>query len=633
MRGSGGKLESPGMCGFVGIVDLGGGVEAEALRRMRDTLAHRGPDDAGLWVREDGTVGLGHRRLSILDLSPQGHQPMGDPDGRVQLVYNGEIYNFRELRDELRLAGCSFRSDTDTEVVIQAYLRWGIDAIGRFEGMFAFALCDLAQGRTYLVRDRLGIKPCFYSLAGGRLTFASEMRAILADPRVPRDIDPGAAWEFFSYGYVPTPGTIYRDLHKLPPATVLEHTREGRRTWRYWTPAMESCDDGPAAAGARLRELLDRSVEAYLVSDVPTGSYLSGGLDSTLVSGSAASVFASPNSASRRLGCERFHTFSIGFDVEEHSELPYARIAAGRFDTEHVELVVTREMAHARSEQVLDLFDEPFAASSSIPMLFVAELARKDVTVALCGEGGDETFGGYSWYKWWQRFRRPSFWATPRGQVARRVLEALLRRPRRKWRLPALEDVDLYAQLMGAMVAADKRKIFSPELAAQLASRDDAAYFRQHWRTDLPPMARMQYVDLMTFLPDLNLARADRTSMHASLELRVPLLNHHLVEYLCGLREEVRNPGGELKGLLKRTMGDRLPEEIRNRPKKGFSAPVKQWFTREDLASLVDAVFAEHPDLARSWLHPNLRRHAAAFEGSRAYKLWVFLRWLRKYAR
>ncbi|MCG3178398.1 MAG: Asparagine synthetase [glutamine-hydrolyzing] 3 [Phycisphaerae bacterium] len=636
------------MCGIAGIIDLAGGVTGELVTRMRDTLTHRGPDDAGLWVAPDGSAGLGHRRLSILDLSPRGHQPMSDPGGQVHIVYNGEVYNFRGLRDELKGLGHAFSSDSDTEVILHAYLQWGIACIERLEGMFALAIHDSrgqgagiggrgseggGQGKagatTYLVRDRLGIKPLFYSAAGGRLVFGSEIRAVLASGRVARDLEPSAAWDYFSYGYVPTPATIYRDVAKLPPGHVLTFSADGVAVRQYWQPAFEAAAADPATAADRLAELLDAAVADYLVADVPTGVYLSGGLDSSIVTQRAADVFRRPG-PDRRLGGEKLHSFSIAFDIEEHSELHYARAAADAYGTVHHEQTVSREMAHREMDAIVDLFDEPFAASSSIGMLFVARLARTCSTVALCGEGGDETFGGYSWYTWWMRFQRPSFWKSAAGQFVRRTVEALTRRPRRKWLLPSLGSVELFGQLMGAMTAGDKRGVFSPELADAMAARDGLAYFRKFWRDDLPPMARMQFVDMMTFLPDLNLTRADRTSMSVSLELRVPLLSHRLVEYVAALPQAVRNPDGKLKGLFRQAVGDRLPELIRNRPKKGFSSPVKQWFTPADLSRLASDVMAEHPDLARQWLHPALPRYAACVEGSRAFKLWSLLLWLRR---
>lgn len=622
------------MCGIAGMVIPGGGVAADVLTRMRDTLIHRGPDDAGVWISADGVVGLAHRRLSILDLSPRGRQPMADDRGRAVLVYNGEVYNFAELRRELQEEGAVFHSDTDTEVVLQAYLAWGEAFVDRLEGMFALALWDAVECKLLLVRDRLGIKPLCYALADGGVIFGSEIRAVLASGRLRRELLPESAWDYFTCGYIPTPATIYRGVFKLPPATMLRYSGGEVELASYWAPKFGGLDDAPDHAAEQVRRLVDQSVEDYLVADVPTGAYLSGGVDSSVVTRRAADIFRRQGqTAGHRLGGSVLYTFTIGFDVEEHSETHYARAAAAEFGTDHTEKIISRDMAHAHDETILDLFDEPFAASSTIPMTFLAELARRKATVALCGEGGDEVFGGYSWYRAWMKFQQPGFWKSPLGRRVGEWLEKILgSRKKKAWRLARLESVDLYAQLLGAVAAEDKRKIFSAEMVRHLSGRDEAACFRPYWREELPPPARMQYVDLCTFLPDLNLTRADRTSMRVGLELRVPLLNHRLVEYVVGLSPQVRNPDGELKGLFKRAMAERLPEAIRTRKKKGFSAPVKQWFTSSDLRKLLADLRAERPDLSRTWLAKNLEKNLGSFGGSRGYKLWVFLRWLRKYS-
>ncbi|NBB95351.1 MAG: asparagine synthase (glutamine-hydrolyzing) [Planctomycetes bacterium] len=618
------------MCGIAGLLSLTGDVTAETITAMRETLRHRGPDDAGLWLADDGRVGLGHRRLSILDLSDRGHQPMLDPQGRAVIVYNGEVYNFAELRQELEAGGATFTSDTDTEVLLHGYLAWGDDVVDRLEGMFALAIWDTRQRRLLLVRDRLGIKPLVYAAGDDYLAFGSEIRAVRASGRPSDDLSPEAAWDFFSYGYVPTPATIYRDIRKLPPACRLTWRDGAIRIDRYWRPHVGRLGDDSTTASRRIAEIVDTSVERYLVADVPTGSYLSGGLDSSIVTQRAAEIVYG-QAASHRLGGGALHSFTIGFDIDDHSEAPFARMAADAYGTQHHDMEVSGGMAMERHEEVVDLFDEPFAASSAIPMMFLAELARRDVTMALCGEGGDEVFGGYGWYRNWLRFQQPGFWKTAAGRAVRRTVEGLTRRPKRKWRRAGLADVELYASLIGTLAAGDRRKLFAPELAAHMAGRDPAAYVREHWREDLPPMARMQYVDLMTFLPDLNLARADRTSMNVSLELRVPLLNHELVDYALGLPTDVRTPRDELKGLFKRTFGGRLPEALRARRKKGFSSPVREWMSADALGQLAEAVFFERPDIARAWLSPDLPRQARRLRGSRAYKLWVMLDWLRRH--
>ena len=624
----------PAMCGIAGIVDMAGPIDPQQVAAMRDTLAHRGPDDSGLWSAPDGRCVLGHRRLSILDLSTAGHQPMVAEGGQVAIAYNGEVYNFAELRGELAGLGQRFASDTDTEVVLRAYLQWGIGCLDRLGGMFAMAIYDARSGEAYLVRDRLGIKPLVYAQLGDRLVFGSEIRAVLACGEVPRELSISAAWDYFTYGYVPTPQTIYEAVNKLPPGCYLRRGADGQaELHRWWEAAFGDGAAEPVAAesaGAELARRVDAAVAGQLVADVPTGCYLSGGLDSSIVTGQAARAFNAAGGV--RVGGDRLHTFSIGFDVREHSELPYAAAAAEAYGTEHHPQVVSAKMARQWDDTIIGLFDEPFAASSMIPMTFVARLARQHATMALCGEGGDEVFGGYNWYRDWPRFRRQSFWRTPVGRAVERVFARLRGRAKRKWWLAGLEDVELYAQLMGAMTADQKAAVFSPEVAAEMAGRDEAAYFRTHWRADLPPMARLQRVDLLTFLPDLNLTRADRTSMHVSLELRVPLLDHKLVEYVCGLPPEVRNPAGRLKGLFKNALADRLPPEVANRKKKGFSAPVRQWYGPEDLTAAAEALASERPGLARRWLRKDVSGSVRTLQGSRGYKVWVFLQWLRRFA-
>lgn len=620
------------MCGIAGIISsfAGGQVDGETVRHMRDTLSHRGPDDSGLWMSRDSLVGLGHRRLSVLDISELGHQPMVASSGKAVICYNGEVYNFGELRSELAQTNrYAFRSDTDTEVILQAYLAWGDTFVDRLEGMFAICIWDIEKNRAILVRDRLGIKPLVYALSNDRLIFASEIRGVLASGEISRELSTQAAWDFFSYGYVPTPQTIYSNIKKLPPATIMTYENGKIEMRTYWEPEFDCSDIQIDRAISEISELTDRSVDGYLVSDVPTGCYLSGGLDSSIVTQRAAYDFS--RAKNLRLGGTELNTFTIAFDVDEDSDAHYAKIAAQAYDTNHREMTVSREMAHAKNDAILDMFDEPFAASSTIPMTYLAEFARRHVTVALCGEGGDETFGGYSWYSWWQKFRQPGFWNTASGKILAKTYELVTGKQKKKWSYPELEDVELFARLMGAVSEKEKTKIFSGDLSGERKNSDGAAYFRQFWRTDLPPISRMQYLDIKTFLCDLNLARADRTSMAVGLELRVPLLNHHLVEYVIALKSAVRNPDSRLKGLFKQTFEKRLPQEVVNRKKRGFSAPVKEWFTNSDLVKLVDDIRHEHPEIAGTWLNSRVSRYAGHVSGSRAYKLWVFLRWIRKF--
>ncbi len=603
------------MCAIVGLVRRDGGIDAAALSAMRDTMAHRGPDDAGLHISTDRTVGLGHRRLSIIDLSAAGHQPMTNEDGSIWLVFNGEIYNFQTLRRELIAAGHTFHSTTDSEVILHAYEEWGVDAVRRLRGMFAYAIWDEPRRRLVLARDRLGIKPLFYWHDGANLTFASELKGVIADSRVPRTIDETAVYDFFTYRYVPTPKSIYRDVRKLPPGHVAVLEGERLSLTEYWTPTFGSARTSDADAVEMVRAKLSEAVTLHLIADVPVGVMLSGGLDSSTVCALAAGALQEP-----------LHTFSIGFDVEEHTELPFARQVAQRYRTSHHELTVTREMAQAVEAKVVGLYDEPFADSSAMPTFFVSELARRSVPVALSGEGGDEIFGGYGWYAMMQRFQ-----GTDRLPRFVRQLGAALVRPlptgfKGKWtaEMAAIDPLERYARLMGAMIPRKKVALLASAFRRRFEGYDDYWHFRRFWRDDLDPFSRMQYLDLRTYLNDDILTKMDRASMAVSLEARVPLLDHELIESVLALPVAVRNPGGEQKHLFKRAITPYLPPEVLQKKKQGFSVPMYEWLkkpTAKDLEPVYDTDFVSADGVERL--------------GLSGHDLWPFIvigRWMGQHA-
>lgn len=604
------------MCAIIGLVCRDGGIDAPSLSAMRDTMAHRGPDDAGIHISADGTVGLGHRRLSIIDLSASGHQPMTNEDGSIWLVFNGEIYNFQSLRRELLAAGHIFRSNSDSEVILHAYEEWGVDAVRRLRGMFAYAIWDEPRRRVVLARDRLGIKPLFYWHEGANLTFASELKGVIADPRVPRTIDETAVYDFFTYRYVPTPKSIYRDVRKLPPGhvAVLENGRLSLT--EYWTPTFRavSARNGEDAV-EMVRAKLSEAVRLHLIADVPVGVMLSGGLDSSTICALAAGALR-----------ESLHTFSIGFDVEKHTELPFARQVAEQYRTSHHELIVTREMAQSVEAKIVGLYDEPFADSSALPTFFVSELARRTVPVALSGEGGDEIFGGYGWYAMMQRFHGPD--RLPRFV---RHLGAALVRPlptgfKGKWtaEMAAIEPLERYARLMGALPPREKSALLDAAFRRRFEGYDDYWHFRRFWREDLDAFSRMQYLDLRTYLNDDILTKMDRASMAVSLEARVPLLDHELLESVLALPVTVRNPGAEQKHLFKRAITPYLPPEVLRKKKQGFSVPMYEWLkapTAKDLEPVYDSHFVSADGVQRL--------------GLSGHELWPFIvigRWMGQYA-
>jgi asparagine synthase (glutamine-hydrolysing) len=600
------------MCAITGKVTSGERIDLRLVVAMRDAMAHRGPDDAGLWSNPAGTVALGHRRLSIIDLSSNGRQPMQNEDGSVRLVFNGEIYNFRSLRGQLLAAQHVFRSQSDSEVIVHAYEQWGLSCVERLRGMFAFALWDAKRGRLVLARDRFGIKPLVYCHGEDRLVFASELKALLVDPRVPRTIDETAIYDFFTYRYVPTPKTIYQSIRKLPPAhyAVLENGRLSIE--QYWEPRFSA--HGPANeedAVALIRSKLSEAVDLHMISDVPVGIMLSGGLDS-----STLAVMATRSSRTQ------LHTFSIGFDVAQHDETRFARAVAARCATAHHEQVLTRSMAAALEAKVLALYDEPFGDSSAMPTFAVSKLARQEVKVALSGEGGDELFGGYGWYALGWKMRGVERIPLPLRRLAALPLRRMPKGFKGKWTMEAaaLGPVERYARFISAFSRNDKRAFMSPRFHRRFEGYDDYWYFRSFWRDDLDAYSRMQYLDIKTYLHDDILTKVDRASMAVSLEARVPLLDHELMEAVFSLPAALRNPHGLQKFLFRKVVKHDLPAEILERGKRGFSVPLYEWLKDPvtiDLTRLCERKFVSSQGFA-----------SAKLSGS---DLWPFIamgRWL-----
>lgn len=551
------------MCGFVGGTDPAWNYAA-ALR----SIAHRGPDASDLKL--DGPVKVGFRRLSVIDLSPAANQPMTAADGATWIVFNGEIYGYRALRQTLRGRGHVFRTDSDTEVALAAYLEWGPSFVDHLDGMFAIAIWDAREGRLMLLRDRPGIKPLYYFYDGRRFAFASELKALeVACGTEQLEVDATSLYDFLSYRYVPAPKTLYRNCYKLPPAHSIVFTaatgalQTPRRYWSVPTPEQprnppvdECCEE--------LRALVERSVTEQMVSDVPLGFFLSGGVDSSVVVAAAASTG------------RRISTFSIGFDSDAASELPFAREVATSFDTDHHERTLSQTQAQELLPKLKAWFDEPFADESALPTYLVSATAREHVTVVLTGDGGDEVFGGYRTYPRFARYARWPTWPALLECAAYRIRRRLARRNPLGRLLLLLETglsggPDLWGKLMGGLSTPAKAH-YRRELGIA-SDYDDWWHYREHWREDLPLRTRLQLVDFHTFLPGLVLTKVDRTSMAVSLEARVPLLARSLIEFSFGLDENVRYYGGELKGLLRHAYRGILSDRILDRRKKGFGIP------------------------------------------------------------
>ena len=569
------------MCGITGILDLRGRREIDraVLHRMNESQHHRGPDECGLHV-EPG-VGLGHRRLSIIDLST-GQQPLYNEDESVVVVFNGEIYNYQTLIPELAKLGHVFRTKSDTEVIVHAWEAWGEACVERFRGMFAFALWDRNQGKLFLARDRLGVKPLYYAaLPDGTFLFGSELKSLLAHGELAQDIDSYALEEYFALGYVPEPRTIFRGARKLPPAHTLTVARGAavpapREYWdvRFTLDRGISEEDAQAELVERLRE----SVRLRMISEVPLGAFLSGGVDSSAVVAAMAGLDPQP-----------VNTCSIAFADPSFDETRYAQQVAERYRTRHfVDRVESEDFDLV--DELARLYDEPYADSSALPTYRVCQLARRHVTVALSGDGGDESFGGYRRYRMHLGeekvrsavplgFRRPVFgllgrvypkadWA-PRPFRAKSTFQALAR-----------DSVEAYFNGVSILRDPMRDELFSNGLKASLSGYNAVEVFRAHAAragTD-DPLSLVQYLDLHTYLVgDIN-TKVDRASMAHSLEVREPLMDHPLVEWLATLPPGLKVRGGEGKYLLKKAMEPHLPHQLLYRPKMGFAVPLAGWF-------------------------------------------------------
>ncbi|MBV9397662.1 MAG: asparagine synthase (glutamine-hydrolyzing) [Bryobacterales bacterium] len=553
-------------------------MDPSLLRGMCDRLAHRGPDSYGCFA--EPPVALGHRRLSIIDLST-GDQPLGNEDGSVQVIFNGEIYNYKELRQELRGKGHQFRTESDTEVLAHLYEEVGERVPEFLNGMFAFAIWDARRERLMLARDRLGKKPLYYTTAvkGFALCFASELKALTVIPGFDARVNHRAVADFLSLSYVPDPDTIYESTSKLAPASALVATRSGVRVWRYWQLRLNA-DRGRSLEGSmeEIRALAKDAVRRRLLSDVPLGAFLSGGVDSSAVVGLMAEQNPDP-----------VKTFSIGFTDKRFDELEYARMSAAMHATDHREQVVS-----PRIEDVFDVlvehFDEPFADSSAIPMLYVSRMAREQVTVALCGDGADEIFGGYRRYLHGvieERLRRrfPKWFRQSAIQAAGRYYPKFDYLPqvfRAKTLLTNVAD-DLgnaYFTTMSAFRDAGLEAVLSSHVRRNLNGYSPRERFRGMFKDvkEYSPLEQMQWVDLQTYLPGDILVKADRATMAYSLESRSPWLDYRMAELAFGLPSDFKLHGRTGKYIFKRAVAPYVPKAVIDRKKMGFSVPLAEWF-------------------------------------------------------
>lgn len=608
------------MCGICGIVTFGPGmsVERDNLLAMRDTMVHRGPDDAGIFIERN--VGLGHRRLSIIDLST-GHQPMTNEDGKVVIVFNGELYNYLGLRDQLLAKGHVFTTHSDTEVIIHAYEQYGENCLEHFRGMFVFAIWDSRRHQLFIARDRLGKKPLYYAQWGDTFLFASEIKGILAHPAAHRAMDLDALDLYFGFRYVPGPRTMFKDIAKLQPGHYLQIRDNVASTSEYWDfSAIQTRQVSQVTAEKEFVELLRESVRLRLMSDVPLGVFLSGGIDSSAVVALMSDLVSEP-----------IKTFSVGYTGDsEENEFEYARMVANLYKTDHYEFRLTADDFLGFLPRLVWHLDEPIADASTIPLFFISQLAKEHVTVVLSGEGADEMLGGYYIYK--KMLLLESLRSIPGFgmlgcaiSLAGRLLGT--RKIERYANLLRLPLEQRYTGVSQVFTETERKTLFNGRggvIPRALADVVAPYYERVKNRQSLD---RMLYLDTKVWLPDDLLMKADKMTMATSVELRVPFLDHMLVEYAASLPVSCKIRGNETKYLLKHAMESRLPKELLYRTKKGFPVPICRWL-REKAASvrevLLDSGSASKDFFEPSFLEQIIRDHEQT-QNDMSDLLWPFL--------
>ncbi len=599
------------MCGIVGIHSLDGQrpIDRRLLESMNESLVHRGPDSAGFYIEAD-RVGLAMRRLAIIDVSG-GDQPIFNEDGSVCVVFNGEIYNFSALRAQLETRGHSFRTHTDTEAIVHAYEEFGDDCVGHLRGMFAFALWDVKRRRLLLARDRVGEKQLFYTEVDGRLLFGSEIKALLRDPAVGRRLRPAAVNHFLTYLYVPEPLTMFEGIHELQAGHLLVAERGGIKIRPYWRLRYEvDAALGIEAASEGLRAQLDEAVRMRLVSDVPLGAFLSGGIDS----GSVVALMARHSNAPVK-------TFSVGYASggEAFDERVYARRLAERYGTEHRELEMRPDLVELVSSLVR-AFDQPSADSSAIPTWYLSQFTRQHVTVALSGLGGDEVAAGYERHRGAvlaERLRRIPSWVL--RSLAQPLVDALPdprsgsqwpQRAKRFVRAARLPFDARFFEMLAQLSREARQELLTPEMLEQIDLDEPSEHFHAYMRevADADPLNRALYADLKLYLPGNLLTLTDRMSMAHSLEVRVPFLDHELLEYAARIPPAYKLRRLERKHILKRAVADLLPEDFFTRRKMGFSPPLTVWFRNELRSFLEDTLSQQRIRAAGVFRYESIRR-------------------------
>jgi asparagine synthase (glutamine-hydrolysing) len=625
------------MCGIAGFTHFSGNMgDKYTLKKMGDSIYHRGPDAGGEYINEH--VGLAHRRLAIIDLSDAGIQPMTSHDGKYVIVFNGEIYNFQTIRDELNTAGYPFKTHTDTEVILALYATEGEKMLSKLNGMFAFALWDTTSEKMMIARDRMGKKPLYYLQTETQFAFASEIKALLTLPNVPRDIRLDAVYDFFAYQYIPDPKSIFTHIHKLPPAHYMTIDASGVNIQQYWDVSFKNTsDESEEVLTQKLRELATHCTKQRMVSDVPLGAFLSGGVDSSGVVAMMATNSETPVT-----------TCSIGFDEKKFNETEFAKEVANQYHTDHHEFTVHQNVAD-NLEKIVAYFDEPFADPSLVPTFFVSELARQQVTVAIAGDGGDEVFAGYEKYttdatenrlrnkfpKFIRKHVFPKFadlLSNSNATVFRKgksLLTSLSQEPAMGFYTTNSQIDDRQWQKLAQQDIKEKLGDYHPSKITIDA----------YEKSDGPDhLAKILYTDMKTYLPGGILVKVDRMSMANSLEVRAPLLDKDVVEFSATVPSEMKFKNGEKKHILKEAFKPMLPNNILYRKKMGFSVPLASWF-RHEIKELAQRYLIEqaqglkgifnHDQVVTLW---NEHQNGNADHSALLWSMLMFEMWWVKYA-
>ncbi|MBU4258708.1 MAG: asparagine synthase (glutamine-hydrolyzing) [Proteobacteria bacterium] len=636
------------MCGIVGFKSHKRYIELKnSLPDSADLLSHRGPDDSGIYFDEKNGIGLAHRRLSIIDLSTAGVQPMASEDGTVHIVYNGEVYNYLQLRKTLEKKGHIFRSSTDTEVVLKAYLEWGVECLEKFIGMFALSIWDRPKKQFFLARDRLGIKPLYYYYKDQTFIFGSELKALMAFKCFEKTIDDEALPLFLHYQYIPAPKTIFKHTYKLPPGNFLLFDGQTISLKPYWNIPTSDAPNRYSSTATKennyleqLDSLLTEAVTNRLISDVPLGALLSGGIDSSVITALMQKVSPQP-----------IRTFSIGFMEKGFNEAPWAKQVANHLGTDHTELYVTPKQAMCVIPRLPEIYDEPFADPSAIPTFLVSKLTRSQVTVALSGDGGDEQFSGY--VRYWMT-QNMALWSRKLPIIVKKVLAQAFKLLSAQWiekcylpirnRLPQRFQVANFQEKWQKLLSILDQTQVSELYRMTICLWPNADLFRLIGRTlpqsnyetifnetrDWPVLSQLMRVDQGTYLPDCMLTKVDRASMATGLEIRVPLLDHRVVEFTAKLPNDLKFRNGEGKYLLKKLLSRYVPTELFQRPKMGFGVPIDHWLRGELKDLLLDYLSPERLKKEGLFDHVivenKIKEHLSG-RFNRQYQLWALLMW------